>query len=265
MSIIHDITIGQYYPSNSPIHQLDPRSKSIVLLIIMIFLVLNINLLIYLFFSLFLFCVIYFSEISFTVVFRNLRPFLWLFLLTFILNAIIESGEILFTIPIINLGITDEGILRATAFSIRLGLLIGYSTIFTLTTTPMELTDGLSRMLAPFKKLKFPVNEFAIMLTLAIRFIPILLEEAERIKLAQVARGAHFNGKFIQRIRNLIPLLVPLFISSFRKADDIALAMESRCFQIGKERTSFSRLQFRFLDYASIAGVFLVAVFITII
>ncbi len=265
MSFIHDITIGQYYPSNSLIHQLDPRSKSIILLTIMIFLVLNINLFIYLFFSLFLFCVIYFSGISYKIVFKNLRPFLWLFLLTFILNAINYPGKILFTIPIINLDISEEGMIRATAFSIRLVLLIGYSTIFTLTTTPMELADGLSRMLGPFKKLKLPVNEFAMMLTLAIRFIPILLEEAERIKIAQVARGAHFNGKFIQRIRNLIPLLVPLFISSFRKADDIALAMESRCFQIGKERTSFSKLHFKFLDYASIAGVFLIAVFITVI
>lgn len=262
MSLIHDITLGQFYPTHSSIHKLDPRSKIIILITTMVLLVLTVDWLIYLLFSILLINVVYFSKVPFSIVFRNLRPFLWLFLLTFILNAIDSSGKVLFTIPWTNWGISDQGINHAIIFTMRLGLLIGYSAIFSLTTTPMDLTDGLAKILYPLKKLKFPVHEFAMMITLAIRFIPILLEEAHRIKIAQIARGARFDGKLIHRIRSLIPLLVPLFISTFRKADDIATAMESRCYQIGIERTSYSKLQFKVLDYASITGVIFVAVFI---
>ena len=129
-----------------------------------------------------------------------------------------------------------------------------------ITVRTMDITDGLSRLLSPLKRFKLPVQEFALMMTIAIRFIPLLLEEADRIRKAQIARGARFDGNIIQRIRSLIPLIIPLFISAFRKADDLALAMEARCYKIGKERTSFNLLKFRITDYSVVFGTIVLGV-----
>jgi energy-coupling factor transport system permease protein len=260
MSFIHDITLGQYFPSESSVHLLDPRSKLLILLIIMVLLVLTIDPFFYIVASASLLSVVYLSRLRFSLVFRNLRPFLWLFLITFIFNAVGNSGEPLFVIPLVNWQISDESLLRAFAYSFRIILIIGFASLFTLTTAPVDIADGLARLMSPLRRLRVPVNEFAMMLTLAIRFIPILLQEAERIRNAQLSRGAKFDGNLKQRLRGLVPLVIPLFVSVFRKADDIALAMEARCFRLGKERTSYRVFKFGYADYVTVAGALLIAV-----
>lgn len=254
MAFVQDITLGQYYPQESVVHRLDPRSKIVVLLFIMMLLVMIIKLPVYVIFSVFLFVCIAIAKLPFALVFRNLRPFLWLFLITFFLNLIYGQGKILWTVPIVHWHITDEALFRAGMYTFRIGLLIVFAAVFTLTTSPMDITDGLAKLFSPLKKLKVPVNEFALMMTIAIRFIPLLLYEADRVRKAQLARGARFDGNLIQRIRSLIPLIIPLFISAFRKADDLALAMESRCYKIGKERTSYNDLKFHLSDYFVLLG-----------
>jgi energy-coupling factor transport system permease protein len=261
MAFVQDITLGQYYPEESVIHRLDPRSKLIVLLFLMMLLVLTIKMPVYLIFCVILLTIIAMAKLPFAMVFRNLKPFIWLFLITFFLNLAYGQGKIIWTIPIVSWHITDEAAFRALMYTFRIGLMIVFAAVFTLTTSPMDITDGLARLFSPLKKLKVPVQEFALMMTIAIRFIPLLLEEADRIRKAQIARGARFDGNLVQRIRSLIPLIIPLFISAFRKADDLALAMEARCYRIGGERTSFNQLKFRFADYSVLVGAVLLGVF----
>ena len=261
MAFVQDITLGQFYPEESIVHRLDPRSKLIVLLFIMMLLVIVIKLPVYVIFTVFLFLIVATAKLPFALVFRNLRPFLWLFLITFFLNLIYGQGKILWTIPIVHWHITDEALFRAGMYTFRIGLLIVFAAVFTLTTSPMDITDGLAKLFSPLKKLKVPVNEFALMMTIAIRFIPLLLNEADRIRKAQIARGARFDGNIIQRIRSLIPLIIPLFISAFRKADDLALAMEARCYKIGKERTSYNELKLRVVDYTVLLGTLILGIF----
>lgn len=260
MAFVQDITLGQYYPGESTVHRLDPRSKLVVLLLIMTLFVLTVKLSVYLLFCFLGFIIIFLAKLPFALVFRNLRPFVWLFLITFFLNLAYGQGEIIWTIPIVHWHITDESIYYAGMYTFRIAMMIVFASVFTLTTTPMDLTDGLGRLFSPLKKVKVPVQEFVLMMTIAIRFIPLLLEEADRIRKAQIARGVRFDGSLIQRIRSLIPLIIPLFISAFRKADDLALAMEARCYQIGKERSNFNQLKFRSADYSILVGILLLTV-----
>ncbi len=255
MTFVQDITLGQFYPAESPVHRLDPRSKLIAMLLIMMFLMMTTKVPAYSFFTATLILSIFFARLPLGLVLRNLKPFLWLFILTFFLNLTYGTGQVLWTLPFLHFRITDQALVRAGIYSFRIGLMIVYAAVFTLTTSPMDITDGLARLFAPLKRFKIPVQEFAMMMTVAIRFIPLLLEEADRIKKAQTARGAHFEGNIVQRIRSLIPLIIPLFISAFRKADDLALAMEARCYRIGKERTSFNQLQFGIADYSVILAI----------
>ena len=265
MNFVRDITLGQFYATESVIHNLDPRTKLLSLLAVMTVLVLTADPFVYLLFTLFLLAVVAVSRVPPGLVLRNLRPFLWLFLITFVLNMFHGEGRILWTVPGAGWQITDLGLQRAGIYTVRIGLLIVFAALFTLTTSPMDITDGLVRLLAPLKRLKVPVQEFALMMTIAIRFIPLLLEEADRIQKAQMARGARFDGNLVQRVRSLIPLVVPLFISAFRKADELALAMEARGYRIGKERTSYAVLEFHTSDYLALALVMGLSIFVWIV
>ena len=238
-----DITLGQFIPGNSYIHRLDPRTKIVLMLvyIVMVFLVKSLPLflvpLIYVFLCLGL------GQISFSYFGKAIKPIRFLLVLMFLLNLFITPGEtVLFTWRFIT--ITKEGLLQAIYISLRLILLVTGASIMTLTTSPIALTDGLERMLSPLKVFKFPAHELAMMMTIALRFIPTLMEEADKIRKAQMARGADFeSGNIIARAKAMIPILIPLFVSAFRRADELAMAMESRCYHGGEGRTKLHQLK----------------------
>ena len=183
----------------------------------------------------------------------TLQPFWWLLAFTFTVHAAMVPGEhFLLYVPFLDLTITHEGITIGLLMSARLTIAITLASLLTLTTTPSKLTDALTRMLRPFRRFGFPTQEFAMMVTISIRFIPVLMDEAERLRRAQVSRGADFSGGPLQRARKLVPLVVPLFLSAFARADRLALAMESRAYGCGVERTSYRQLSFGRLDLAAL-------------
>jgi len=249
MAFLNDISLGQFYPVDSFVHRLDPRTKLIAIMLIMTGLLVSFKLTVLSGFLAFSVFVVLLSRIPLTLVFRNLRPFLWLFLITISVHLFWTSGQVLATLPIINISITREGLMMGFIYSLRLALLVIFAAILTLSTSPIELTDALEKMLAPLKRFRVPTHEIVMMLTLSLRFIPTLLEEAQRLKNAQISRGATFEGSLIRRMRSIIPLVLPLFVSAFRRADELALAMDSRCYAGGEGRTSFKRLKFTAPDY----------------
>ena len=246
--MLTDITIGQYVHGNSVVHILDPRIKIIntIILITSLFLIANFwGFAIFLGFNLF---IIYISKLPLKKVLKGLKPILFLVLLTVILHVFMtRGGEVLFQWKFLR--IESEGLYTGTFMASRILLLIMFTSLLTLTTSPLQLTDGIEYILKPLKKIGVPASEISMMMTIALRFIPTLMEEAEKIMKAQKARGADFeSGNLIQRAKNLIPLLVPLFISAFRRADELALAMESRCYQGGKKRTRLHIMQIKRRD-----------------
>jgi energy-coupling factor transport system permease protein len=262
MSFLNDISLGYYYPADSFIHRLDPRTKLITLMLLMTVLVISIKLtLLSCFFA--LTCVIiFFSRIPISLIFRNLNPFLWLFALTIAVHLLWTPGQIIFTIPFIHASLTLEGLHLGVVYSVRLALMVVFAALLTLTTSPIELTDALERLFAPLKRLRLPIHEIVMMLTLSLRFIPTLLEEAQRIKNAQVSRGATFEGGLIRRMQNVVPLILPLFVSAFRRADELALAMDARCYFGGEGRTSYKHLRFVAADLVILSSC---AVFMLVI
>lgn len=254
MAFFSDITLGQYYPGESFIHRLDPRTKLVVTMSVMTGLLLSFNVLIMAGIALLLSAAVCLSRIPFSLVVKNLRPFLWFFALTIIINLFWTSGKVLWRVPGINSIITQEGLEMGCLYALRLALLIIIAALMTLCTSPIELTDALEKLAAPLKRLHLPTHEIALMLTLSLRFIPTLIEEAQRIKNAQLSRGATFSGSMIQRTRNLIPMILPLFVSAFRRADELAMAMDARCYVGGTGRTSYSRLRFCRVDYVILIG-----------
>lgn len=250
--MLTDITIGQYVHGDSIVHILDPRVKIIntIILITSLFLIANFwGFAIFLGFNLF---VIYISKLPLKKVLKGLKPILFLVLLTVILHIFMtRGGEVLFQWKFIR--IESEGLYTGTFMASRILLLIMFTSLLTLTTSPLQLTDGIEYILKPLKKIGVPASEISMMMTIALRFIPTLMEEAEKIMKAQKARGADFeSGNLIQRAKNLIPLLVPLFISAFRRADELALAMESRCYQGGKKRTRLHIMEIKRRDIISL-------------
>lgn len=249
--MIKDITIGQYVPGESFIHKLDPRVKLIFSLfyIIILFVVNNFQgYSLIIFFTVF---IIYISKIHLRYLYKGLKPLMILILFTTILNIFFTPGQTL----VLKLGIINiykEGLIFALFIVLRLSLLIIGTSILTLTTSPLELTDGLEKLMNPFKKIGLPAHELAMMMSIALRFIPTLLDETDKIMKAQMARGVDFeSGGLIKRGRSLIPLLVPLLISSFRRADELATAMEARCYRGGKGRTKLKELKFTKRDYTA--------------
>jgi len=249
MPLLRDLTLGQYYPADSPVHRLDPRSKLLALLFFVGLIMITTHRWVFVLSIALVIGAIRLARLPWALALRNLRPFLWLFALTFVVNLTHKSGRILIELPILGV-ITDEGLYRAVIYTVRIALMIVLAALLTLTTTPMDLTDGLARLLSPLRRLRVSVQDIALMLTIALRFIPIFLEEADRIKKAQMARGATFEGNILRRIRSLIPLVVPLFLSAFRKADELAMAMEARCYRVGQQRSSYRILRLRPPDYA---------------
>lgn len=259
--MIRDITLGQYYPEQSVIHRLDARTKILgtLLYIIEIFLVnsfAGFGLVI-----LALGVLIGISRVPVRFIFKGLKAVVFIILLTFVLNLFMFDGTVLWHWKFLT--ITYEGMYRSCFMALRLILLIIGTSMLTLTTKPMELTDGLERLLKPFNRFGLPSHEIALMMSIALRFIPTLLEETDKIMKAQQARGADFeSGSLIQRVKNMIPILIPLFVGSFRIAQDLALAMEARCYHGGVGRTRMKEIVFSRRD--GVAGV-LLAVFLGIV
>ena len=250
---MRSITIGQYYPADSVIHRLDPRIKLFGSLIYITMLFMLENVYGYAFAAVCLVSVIISSKIPVKYMLRGLRMIIYIILFTAVMNIFFSSGEtVIFSVWKIN--IAREGLLTAGEMSFRLILLMVGASILTLSTTPIKLTDAIEFALKPFSKIGVPSHEIAMMMTIALRFIPTLLEELDKIMKAQMARGADFDtGGLIKKAKSLIPLLVPLFVSSFRRADELATAMEARCYKGGEGRTKMNKMRFCGRDYAALA------------
>ena len=241
--MLRDITLGQYYQADSPLHKMDPRVKLIGTIVYIISLFLYRNLTVYMIALLFLVMVVKLSKVPLSFIVRGLKPIVILLMITAVFNMFLTKGDPIFTFWKFQL--TWEGIFNAFYLCVRLIFLIIGSSLMTLTTTPNQLTDGMESLLGPLKKVKVPVHEIAMMMSIALRFIPILMEETDRIMKAQKARGADFeSGNLIQKAKSMVPLLVPLFISAFRRANDLAMAMEARCYRGGQNRTRLHRMAY---------------------
>ena len=245
--MLKDITLGQYYPADSVIHRLDPRVKLVGTLVYLVSLFVFHSVFSYLLAILFLAAVIRISKVPFSFMIRGLKAIFILLMMTVVFNLFLTPGTPL--IRIWKLTISEEGLRMASLMALRLILLVIGSSVMTLTTTPNDLTDGLEKGLRILKKVHVPVHEIAMMMSIALRFIPILMEETDKIMKAQKARGADFeSGGLIQKAKSLIPILVPLFISAFRRANDLALAMEARGYHGGEGRTKMNPLEYQRRD-----------------
>lgn len=249
--MIRDITIGQYYPSASPIHKLDARTKILITFAYIIGLFFIEHFIGYAFVAACFYAMVKVSKVPLKFMLKGLKSIMFILLFTVVLNIFFTpTGN-----PLVEWGfikITDQGLLIAAKMGIRLVLLIVGSSLLTLTTSPIELTDGIESLLNPFRKIGVPAHEIAMMMSIALRFIPILLEETDKIMKAQMARGADFeSGNIIQRAKAMIPIMVPLFISAFRRAEELAMAMEARCYRGGVGRTRLNRLIYKKGDFCA--------------
>ena len=261
--MLKDITLGQYFPGNTPIHRLDPRTKLIWVVIYIVALFSAQWLLTYGLVLGLLITVVALSKIQFKVILKSMKPLLFIILLTGLLNLFYTQGTPLVSFWIFT--ISREGIFSAVFMVLRISMLITGTFMLTYTTSPISLTDGLERLLGPLKKIKVPVHELTMMMCIALRFIPTLIEETDKIISAQKARGADFEtGSIFARAKALIPILVPLFISSFRRADELAVAMECRCYHGGEGRTRLKELSYRRVDYIVLIGglIFVAAIIV---
>ncbi len=267
--MLKDITIGQYIDIPSPVHKLDPRTKIIWLIVYLVVLFCPISFWSYVAICLFSALIIVLSRIPVKFILRGLKPMVFILAFTVIVNLLATPGEKIFSFDLFgkwNFGISKEGIQTAIFMCIRLVFLVMISSLLTLTTSPMALTDGIERLLSPFSKIGVPSHEIAMMMTIAIRFIPTLAEEADKIMKAQAARGADFeSGSLLKRTKAMIPLLVPLFVSAFRRADELATAMDARCYHGGKNRTRMNAIKMGKPDaLAAFAGILFVLLVIVI-
>lgn len=250
--MIKNITIGQFLPGETIIHKLDPRMKIMVTFLFIISLFFINSFYPYIFVVLFITSAIKLSKVPIRYIIKGLKPIMFIILITFLINLFMTKGEIILEIG--PLDITKEGLLHATFMALRLIFLVMGTSLLTLTTSPIALTDGIERLLNPFKKIGVPAHELAMMMTIALRFIPTLLEETDKIMKAQMARGADFeSGNVLNRAKSLVPLLVPLFVSAFRRADELAMAMEARCYRGGENRTRMKELKVARRDYVVLA------------
>ena len=248
--MLKDITIGQHYPSNSVIHKLDARVKLIATLIFMVSLFIIDKFWPYAIVLIALMATIKLSTIPFRYIMNGIKPLKWIIIFTFIINIFFLPGDPIWSFGFIK--ITDQGVRQAVFMALRLILLVLGTSMLTLTTSPMDLTDGIERLLNPFNKIGLPVHELAMMMTIALRFIPTLLDETDKIMKAQMSRGADFESKnIISRAKNLVPLLVPLFVSAFRRAEELGTAMEARCYRGGYNRTKMKVSKLKKADYIS--------------
>ena len=262
--MLRDITLGQYYRTESVLHRLDPRVKLVATFMFIISLFLVKNFVGYIVAALFLAMGIALSKVPPKFIFRGMKTIFFLLLITMVFNLFLTPGKEL--VSFWKLTITYEGVKMAVMMGVRLIFLITGSSLMTLTTTPNNLTDGLESLLRPFKLFKVPVHEISMMMSIALRFIPILMEETDKIMKAQMARGADFeSGSLINRAKSLVPLLVPLFISAFRRANDLAMAMEARCYRGGDGRTKMKPLIYKKADYVAYAVIVIYLVLIIVL
>ena len=258
---LNNITLGQYYPADSVVHRMDPRVKILLLIAVIVAIFLAGNLLAFVPVIAFLIVVTKLSQVPVKMMLKGLKPLRLILILTFVLNLFFLQGETV----LLDLGfaqIKKEALILAVHYSLRLVLLVLFSSILTLTTPPITLTDGLERLLSHLRVVRFPAHEMAMMMSIALRFIPTLMEEADKIMKAQPARGADFEaGNLINRAKAMVPLLVPLFVSAFRRAGDLAMAMEARCYHGGEGRTRLRVLKCEKRDYiACVVVALLIAV-----
>lgn len=262
--MLKDITLGQYFPGNTVVHRLDPRTKLLLVVVYIVALFLCKWFVSYALALAFLITAVVLSRIRPKALFKGLKPLLIIILFTAVLNLFYTDGTVLVKFWIFK--ITREGIFNAFFLILRIMMLVMGTFLLTYTTSPISLTDGLESLLSPLKKIHFPVHELAMMMSIALRFIPTLIEETDKIISAQKARGADFEtGNIFRRAKALVPILVPLFVSAFRRADELATAMECRCYHGGKGRTKLKQLRFHRRDILTLLlGAMLLAGIITL-
>lgn len=257
--MLQDITLGQYFPNDSIIHRLDPRVKIILMMIFMVIIFFVNETISYIALIILTVSFILISKVPPLTILKSLKPLMLILLFTFMIHIFSHDGNILFEIGPFKC--TDEGIFYGAKISLRLILLIILSSLLTFTTSPLKLTDAVEKLLSPFARFGLPAHELAMMMTIALRFIPTLLEETDKIIKAQTARGVDFeSGNIINRAKAMIPILVPLFLSAFRRADDLATAMEARCYRGGEGRTHLKKLQIQSLDCTAIIFIILISI-----
>ncbi len=266
--MLKDITLGQYFPGNSIIHRIDPRFKIIITVVFIAMLFIGSSPVCLEVGAVFCIMAVILSEIPFKMILKSLKPVVFIMLFTSVLNLfLITKGRPLFEWKFIK--ITDNGVYTSIFMIIRIVLLIAGTSLLTYTTSPIALTDAIERLLSPLKKLKFPVHDLAMMMTIALRFVPTLIEETEKIMSAQKARGVEMDGgKLLDRIKSVIPIIIPLFISAVRRAGELATAMECRCYHGGEGRTKMRQLKLSAADcLALIISIFFMAsvIFVNIV
>ena len=253
--MLSNITMGQYYPVDSRVHRLDPRIKLILTIVFIVAVFMAKTFLGYAVILGFVCLTAKLARVPFRMLLRGLKPLRLIIILTFLLNLFFTSGDTVW-VEFWIVRITKEGFLQASFYSLRLVFLVIGTSLLTLTTSPVALSDGIELLLTPLKKIHFPAHELAMMMTIALRFIPTLLEETDKIMKAQMARGADFeSGNLISRAKAMVPLLVPLFVSAFRRAGDLAMAMESRCYHGGDGRTRLRVLKITKNDWIACGAV----------
>jgi energy-coupling factor transport system permease protein len=263
MAWANGFSLGQYLPLNSVIHKTDPRVKFLITLLVLFILLIYLDLKVYFLIFLFLLSLSFLSKIPFFYFWRNLKSFIWLFVFILLLHLLLTSGtlSIYFSCGIFLLD--KKELIEGITYALRFFLFVFSATWLSLTTSPVDLTDGIFGLFSFLKKIKVPVQELALMTMIALRFIPLLLEEAQIIKKAQISRGASFEGGWIKKVKSSFSLILPLFIISFKKADDLALALEARGFASGQKRTSYLKLQIRKMDLV-FAGLIVMVIFFSI-
>ena len=261
--MLTDITLGQYFPGNSFLHHLDPRAKILATMIFIVAIFFADSLAAYGIVTAFVVLNFVISRLPAKLILKSLKPLWIIIIFTMGIHVFSTPGEIWWQYGILH--ITKEGVSQGSLMTARLVFLIVFSSLLTYTTSPIVLTDGIEHLLNPFKRIGVPAHELAMMMTIALRFIPTLLEETNRIMKAQTARGANFtSGSLIQRGKNMIPLLVPLFVSAFRRADDLATAMEARCYRGGEGRTRMNELTYTYRDGIAMGAVLIVTLVLAV-
>ena len=262
--MLNNITIGQFFPGNSLLHRMDPRSKIIGTTICVVAIFLANTPLAYGIVAAFTIGAMLLSRLPLRLMWNAIKPLWIIIVFTMGIHIFTTPGNSIISYGIIN--ITDNGLAMGLQMAARLVFLILFSSLLTYTTSPIRLTDGIEHLLNPFRRIGVPAHELAMMMTIALRFIPTLLDETDRIMKAQSARGADFvTGSIIQRAKNMVPLLVPLFISAFRRADELAIAMEARCYRGGVNRTRMKELSITWVDYVGLGAVFIVTAILLIL
>ena len=246
--MMEKMIFGRYVPANSLIHKMDPRSKLLIIFLFVCIIFLANNVITYALIGIYTFYMLGMSRIPVRFLYGGLKPVLWLVLFTLVLQLFFtKQGDLLFSVGPVE--IYEEGVRQGVFISLRFFFLILMTSLLTLTTSPIEITDGMEELLNPLKKIRFPVHEMALMMSISLRFIPTLMQETDKIMKAQIARGVEFaSGPFKERIKAVVPLLIPLFVSSFKRAEELAIAMEARGYRGGEGRTKYRQLCWKAAD-----------------